>query len=142
MPSTPPKTVQNHKTAPASPQEKGVVVIVDDDHAVLTSLKFALELEGYAVQTFADAHGLLRNPSLARNAVLVIDYRLPDTSGFDLLDGLRAKGVRAPAILITSHPSEDLRHRAAELQIPIVEKPFLGNSLLSAICEQFGSLKK
>jgi two-component system response regulator FixJ len=141
MPSTSSKTTRSYGSASSS-EEKGLVVIVDDDSAVLTSLKFALELEGYAVQTFADPHSLLRNPSIARNAVLVIDYRFPDTNGFDLLDGLRAKGVSAPAILITSHPSEDLCHRAAGLQIPIVEKPFLGNSLLSAICEQFGSLKK
>jgi two-component system response regulator FixJ len=120
----------------ASPRDKGLVVIVDDDVAVLTSLKFSLEIEGYSVQTFSDAQGLLRNPSVGRNALLVVDYRLPDTNGFDLLERLRAKGVRAPAILITSDPSEDLRRRAASMRIPIVEKPLLDNSLVAAIREQ------
>lgn len=117
-------------------REKGLVVIVDDDAAVLTSLKFSLEIEGYAVQTYSDAQGLLRNPSIGRNALLVVDYRLPDTNGFDLLERLRAKGVRGPAILITSNPSDALRRRAAEMRIPIIEKPLLDNSLIAAIREQ------
>jgi two-component system response regulator FixJ len=118
------------------PCDKGLVVIVDDDLAVLTSLKFSLEIEGYAVQTFSDAQSLLRNPSVGRNALLVIDYRLPDTNGFDLLERLRAKGVRAPAILITSAPSDALRRRAAGMRIPIIEKPLLDNSLIAALREQ------
>jgi len=113
-------------------------MLVDDDPAVLTSLKFALELEGFSVKVFPDAQSLLREYVVGSNTSLVIDYRLPDTNGIDLLQRLRARGVTAPAILITSHPSEDLRKRAAAMAIPIVEKPLLDNSLIAKLREQHG----
>lgn len=125
-----------HKTTLPTSAEKAVVVIVDDDLAVLTSLKFALELEGYEVRTFADAQSLLRNPAAGRDAQLIIDYHLQDTNGFDLLERLQEKGVRSPAVFITSQPSEHLVRQAATLQIPIVEKPFLDNSLIVALRAQ------
>jgi len=124
--------------APASRPERAVVMLVDDDPAVLTSLKFALELEGFSVKVFPDAQSLLREYVVGSNTSLVIDYRLPDTNGIDLLQRLRARGVTAPAILITSHPSEDLRKRAAAMAIPIVEKPLLDNSLIAKLREQHG----
>ncbi|KAB0243968.1 response regulator [Microcystis aeruginosa EAWAG127a] len=52
-----------------------------------------MELEGFEVRTFSDAQSLLRKPDISRQAFLVIDYRLPDTNGLDLLQRLRAKGV-------------------------------------------------
>ncbi len=113
-----------------------VVFIVDDDAAVLTSLKFALELEGFEVRTFPDAQSLLRKPTVGRNDFMVIDYRLPDTNGLDLVVRLRAKGVAAPALLITSNPSAELRRRSAALQLPILEKPLLDNSLVAMIQKQ------
>jgi two-component system response regulator FixJ len=130
------KAVRNAKLGPVSSRERDVVCVVDDDPAVLTSLKFALELEGFVVHTFPDAQSLLRKPEFGRQASLVVDYRLPDTNGLDLLQRLRAKGATGPAIIITSYPSDDLRRRAAASSIPIVEKPFLDNSLIAAIREQ------
>lgn len=118
---------------------KGVVYIVDDDAAVLTSLQFALEVEGYTVHAFSDAKGLLGLHHIERQASLVIDYRLPDTNGLDLVQRLRAKGVTAPALIITSHPGPDLKRRANALSVPILEKPLLDNSLIAAIREQHES---
>jgi two-component system response regulator FixJ len=127
------RQIADEKRKAASARDKGMVIVVDDDVAVLTSLKFALELEGYSVQTFSEANGLLRNPMVTRNAKLVIDYRLPDTNGLDLLERLRAKGIHAPAILITSAPSDNLRRRSAALNVPIIEKPLLDNSLIAVL---------
>lgn len=134
MTSSPSTSAQ--KITPPASAEEAVVVIVDDDLAVLTSLKFALELEGYEVRTFADARSLLRDPAAGRNAQLIIDYHLPDINGFDLLERLQAKGVKSPAVLITSQPSEQLIRRAATLKIPIIEKPFLDNSLVMTLRAQ------
>lgn len=118
--------------------ERGVILVLDDDPAVLTSLKFALELEGYIVKAFSTAQSLLRH-RIGRHVCLVIDYRLPDTDGLDLLQRLRAKGVVAPAVLITSHPSEDVMRRAAKLEMPIVEKPFLDNTLIATVTASLNS---
>jgi len=130
------KSSRPSQNASPAKLDKAVVLLVDDDPAVLTSLKFALELEGFSVRVFPDAQSLMREPGIGRCASLVIDYRLPDTNGIDLLQRLRAKGVTAPAILITSNPSENLRVRAAAMSIPIVEKPLLDNSLIAKLREQ------
>ncbi len=114
---------------------RGAIFVVDDDPAVLTSLKFALELEGFVVKAFSTAESLLRH-RIDRHVCLVIDYHLSGTNGLELLQRLRAKGIVAPAILITSHPSKDVKRRAAKLGTPIVEKPFIDNSLITAIKER------
>jgi two-component system response regulator FixJ len=111
------------------------VVVIDDDDAVRNSLQFSLEVEGYAVRAYEGAGKLLQEADLPRCGCLIIDYNLPDTDGLTALGKLRDRGVRAPAILITTNPSPALRARAAAANVPIVEKPLLGNTLLEAVHE-------
>ena len=113
--------------------QRRVVLVVDDDPAVLHSLKFALELEGYSVFVYRDAAEVLATATFPAKGCLVIDYRLPDMNGVDMLAKLRARGVTTPAVLITSAPGEALVRRAAEADVPIVEKPLLGNTLNRAL---------
>jgi FixJ family two-component response regulator len=131
----------NPLTAPATHRQHNVgkllVFVVDDDPAVRNSLQFALELEGYAVRTFADAEQLLGRTDRERPCCLVIDYGLPGSNGLELLRSLRQQDVAAPAILITSHPNRLLRERAEHAGVPIVEKPLLADTLtdeIRAIC--------
>jgi two-component system, LuxR family, response regulator FixJ len=112
-----------------------VVAIVDDDAAVCNSLKFSLELEGFAVRTYGSGAELLAANDLVAVNCLVIDQRMPAMSGMDLIAELRDRGVRTPAILIISQPAAALSARAATAGIPIVEKPLLGNALVERICE-------
>ena len=110
-----------------------VVGIVDDDPAVRNSLKFSLEIEGYAVGAYASADELLQDGDLARFRCLVIDQHLPGLNGLDLVGKLRERQIAVPVILITSHPPRALIGRAAQSGVPIVEKPLLGNALLDKI---------
>ena len=112
-----------------------VVVIVDDDPAVCSSLKFSLELEGFAVRAFANATELLREGDLAVCDCYVIDQRMPVMSGMELIGKLRARGVLTPAILLISDPNPALSARAVAADVPIVEKPLLGNTLVDRIRE-------
>ena len=116
---------------------RDLVVVIDDDVAVRNSLKFSLEVDGYAVQAYAGAGQPLDEADLAGRGCLVIDYNLPGTDGLSALARLRARGVLMPAILITSHPNAALRARAAAAGVPIVEKPLLGNALLDAVHDAF-----
>jgi FixJ family two-component response regulator len=110
-----------------------LVMVVDDDPAVCGSLKFALEIEGFCVRTYADGAELLDDAGLAVCACFIIDQKLPGMNGLELIASMRRLHVDAPAILITSHPTIMLRERAARAGIPIVEKPLLGNALLERV---------
>jgi FixJ family two-component response regulator len=112
-----------------------VVGIVDDDPAVRNSLKFSLELEGFAIGIFASAAELLRAPDLQRFHCLVIDYNMPGMDGLELAVKLRELPLAVPVIMITSGPSRALIGRAERAKVRIVEKPLLGNTLLERIHE-------
>ncbi len=110
-----------------------IILVVDDDVAVRNSLKFSLELEGFAVRLYADAHALLANLELPSFGCLLIDQHMPGMTGLELVAELRSRNVTLPALLVTGHPAPDLPRRAAEIGIPLLEKPLLGNGLLQAI---------
>ena len=110
-----------------------VVIAVDDDVAVLASLKFALETEGFSVEGYRCGEDLLAVQDHGRAACLIVDLKLPGMNGLDLVAALRARGVRCPAILITTAPPAQARRRALDGGLAIVEKPLLGNTLAEAI---------
>lgn len=110
-----------------------VVAVVDDDPAVCNSLKFSLELEGFAVRTYRSGRELLADDAVNLCNCFVVDQRMPGMSGMELIAQLRSRQIATPAILIVSDTNAGLRSRAAGADVPIVEKPFLGNSLIERI---------
>jgi two-component system response regulator FixJ len=112
---------------------KPLVIVVDDDRAVRNSLKFSLEMEGYAVRAYSDGFELLNGPDLPPFACLVMDYNLPGMNGLEAIARLRDRYAGFPAILITTHPSAAVVHRASEAHVPIIEKPLLEDALLKQI---------
>ena len=117
---------------------KHVVLIIDDDPAVRSSLKFSLEVEGFTVRAYSDAYELLNEADLPAKSCLLIDYYMPAMNGLELLARLRDRGVSIPAMVITSHPNRKLRERIAAAGVPLIEKPFLGNTLTDRIREALG----
>jgi len=117
------------ETASAKP----LVVIVDDDPAICSSLVFSLQTEGFLVRSYASGTELLGDSLTTEASCLVIDYQLPGMNGLDLVAELRRRQVAAPAILITTHPGAAVRERAAATGIALVEKPLLGDALFHEI---------
>ena len=70
------------------------VLLVDDDLAVRTSLKFALELEGLTVRVYDSGAALLADPELAQSACVVVDYNMPGMNGIELVEQLEERVFR------------------------------------------------
>ena len=101
-----------------------VILLVDDDAAVRNALKFSLEMEGFSVRLFATPEALLAENDLPASGCLVIDYRMPEIDGLELVERLRSRGVTLPIFLISGRVTRSLRDRASGLGISdVLEKP-------------------
>jgi FixJ family two-component response regulator len=110
-----------------------IVLVVDDDSAVRSSLQFCLEIEGFMVRTYSCGPDLLNDHDIPQTGCLVIDYRLPSMNGLDLLSELRRRSIKLPAILVTTNPSMSVRAQTAAAGAILIEKPLLNEALLEGI---------
>jgi two-component system, LuxR family, response regulator FixJ len=115
-----------------SEQTPGILILVDDDAAVLSALKFAFEVEGFDVRAYADGESLFSAPDIPDLGCLILDYKLPRLNGLQILRRLRRRGVALPAVLITT-PEPIVVAQAASANVPIVEKPLLTSALLDTV---------
>jgi FixJ family two-component response regulator len=112
----------------------GPVLIVDDDPAVRAALKFALEMEGFEVQLYDGPQTLLADANLPERACLVVDYRMPEIDGIELVDRLRSRNVMLPVILISGRVSNQLRNLAQQSGLTrVLEKPLSDDALVENI---------
>ena len=116
-----------------------IIAVVDDDAAVRNSLKFSLEIDGFAIRTYASAEELLGSGNLDSFQCLVVDQDMPRMTGLELVTTLREQGVKVPALLISGRPTPAIRRQASFAGIPVVEKPFLGNGLIDCIRAAVGT---
>jgi two-component system, LuxR family, response regulator FixJ len=116
------------------------VLIVDDDAAVRSALKFALEVEGFTVRLYAGPEALLVDADLPCHGCLIIDYRMPIMDGLELIGALRKRHVSMPAILITDRANNELRRLAAKWGVrQVLEKPLSDGALIDSIRQAFGA---
>jgi FixJ family two-component response regulator len=111
---------------------QGRVAIVDDDQAVRDSLRFLLEIIGHPVETFASAAEFL-NADKQHLVCLILDHHMPEVTGLELAERLRADGFGMPIVLITGSPSPAIAARAAELGIRVLAKPVTDEDLMDFI---------
>jgi DNA-binding response OmpR family regulator len=105
------------------------VLVVEDDPAVCGAVAFALRAEGYEVTTCETSEEAIALALKEPPACVVVDYLLPDMDGLALIGALRRRGVMPPAVLVTTNPDFRCRRRAAKANVPIVEKPLIGDAL-------------
>lgn len=116
------------------PHER-TVFVVDDDRGILSSLKWLLESASYQVETFSSAHDFLERATESLPvSCLIVDVRMPDTSGLELLDILRSRGCSIPAIVISGHADVPMAVSAMKTgALDFLEKPFADQDLLDRI---------
>lgn len=124
----------SHHNAVSPSAVQPAIYVVDDDAGVLGSLGFLLETEGFSVRTFHSAAALLSVELPDAVDCFLIDYKMPDINGIDLVRRLHDRGNTAPVILITDHPDEKISGRAAAAGIKrVLTKPLLEGSLITDI---------
>lgn len=110
------------------------VHVVDDEPAVLDSLKVLLESVGLRVRTYSTAMAFLAQYDPGVPGCLVLDVRLPDMSGLELQEQLREKHVHLPVIMITGNGDIPMAVRGMRCgAVDFLEKPFNAQLLLERV---------
>lgn len=112
---------------------QATIAIVDDDEPVRDSLDVLIRACGYDTITFTNATDFLAH-ALESVSCVLLDVRLPDGDGIDVLDRLTKSDVRSPVIMITGHGDVPMAVRAMRIgAADFIEKPFEPDELLAAI---------
>ncbi|GFE96181.1 MULTISPECIES: response regulator [unclassified Gluconobacter] len=87
---------------------KGLILVVEDDPALLLMMRYNLEQRGYRVETAADAETALLFLETARPDAAVLDWMLPGMSGLDLCRRIRSNPALRdlPVLLLTARSGE------------------------------------
>lgn len=114
--------------------EQSLVYIVDDDPDMRDSLRWLMKTVGIRAQTFASAAEFLRDFTPNGPGCVILDVRMPGTSGLDLFEELVARGEDMPVIFITAHADVPMAVRAMKSgAVEFVEKPFNRQTLLDKV---------
>src|SRR6266498_1248959 len=84
---------------------KGNILVVDDEKLIRWSLKEFLTQQGFAVTAVEDGRSALKAIEEEIFDAVLLDYKLPDTNGIEVLNRMHAREPDLPAIMITSHSS-------------------------------------
>ncbi len=111
-----------------------VVLVVDDDEAILDSLGRALELEGYAVRKAVDGAEALRCVAEREPDAVVLDIGLPDINGRVVAARMRAGGLSTPILVLSALDQVDDRIAGLEAGADdYLVKPFAMGELVARL---------
>jgi two-component system nitrogen regulation response regulator NtrX len=110
------------------------VLIVDDEENIGRSLRMILEREGYAVSVCRSVAEFNRHPDAQRADAYLLDMKLPDGNGIDLLRVARQNGASAPAVMISGHGTiADAVEATRAGAFDFLEKPLGRDRVLLAV---------
>lgn len=120
-----------------SPEQGASIAIVDDDEDVRDVLEGLLETLGHAVKTYNSGAELLAEGRLDDLSCLVVDQKMPQMTGLQLISELERRGIVVPSLLITGDTSITKEaHLAGAAQV--LAKPIPYRELLRFIALSTG----
>ena len=108
------------------------VLVVDDETAILLTLKRILEYSGYEVQTASSGREGLNAFQQGQWDLVTLDRSMPEMNGEEVAAEMRRIAPQVPLILITGFPSAVLRPALFDA---VLGKPFRSQELLQCFTE-------
>ena len=111
----------------AAPRGRGEhVLCIDDDPAMVMMTETLLQRAGYHVTVFE--HPLAALAAARANPcefdVVVSDFNMPEMSGMELAQALALVAPRLPVVVTSGFISDEMRQRAAELHVTLLQKEY------------------
>ena len=85
--------------------KRSKILIVDDDENIRNTMKAILEDEGYLVDTAASGGEAIQKTQKTTYNIALLDIRLPDMEGVELLKLIKEGVPRTRKIMVTGYPS-------------------------------------
>ena len=89
--------------AQSGPSEEKLVVVIDDDEIMRLSCEQILGKVGYRVETFANGHDGIRRLKEIRPPLLVVDIKMPELDGFEVIRSVRQFDPDVAIVVITGY---------------------------------------
>ena len=110
-----------------------LVVVVDDDESIRRSLRWLLTTAGYTVAAFSSGSEMLEHRP-EQPAILLLDVRMPDMTGLEVMEQLARMGRDMVTVFITGHDDvaigiEAMKSGAEDFLL----KPFDEEAALNAV---------
>ncbi|MER9867070.1 response regulator transcription factor [Mesorhizobium sp. M0045] len=127
------------RSTPSSQQrraeaEQPLVIIVDDDASVREALSELILSAGFLPVSFTSTRELLDADVLESPGCLILDVRMPGTSGLDLQHHLAKNGNPKPIIFLTGHGDIPMTVQAMKAgAVDFLTKPVRDQTLLDAV---------
>jgi DNA-binding NtrC family response regulator len=114
------------------------LLIVDDDEKFLKTIAERLRLKDFDVATAADGPRAVKAAKTGRFDVAILDMKMPDMDGMELLQILKEKHKYLEVIILTGHASIDSAVEATKMgAFGYLEKPYDLEKLLAIIKEAY-----
>jgi two-component system response regulator RegA len=125
---------QEMSTAEELPEGDKTLLLVDDDKAFLTRLERAMEKRGFAVRSADTVAAGLTAVEAAPPAYAVVDLRLEDGNGLDVVDALHRKRPDARAVVLTGYGNIATAVTAVKLgAVDYLSKPADADDVINAL---------
>ncbi|MDR1994782.1 response regulator [Azonexus sp.] len=121
-------------SVPAIPSQ--VVYIVDDDADIRDALALLMRSAGLSAASFPSARDFLARVTPRDSGCLVLDIRMPGTSGIELQAEMRKRRIELPIIFLTGHGDVPLAVKALKAgAADFIQKPLEEHRLVMAVTQ-------
>jgi len=119
------------------------ILVIDDDRAVLSTIKLLLERAAHSVEAVDNSQAGLRLLETQRFDLLIVDIFMPGMDGFETMRLVHQSRPEMPVIVISgqqfhsaSEPGPDFLYMATKLgAVSSLQKPFRPRELLAAVAK-------
>ena len=118
-----------------------IVYVIDDESEVRRSLGFFLKTAGFLPRPYLSGQDFLADAADLAPGCVLLDIRMPELSGLDVIERLGSRRGQLPVIVMTGHGDIATAVRAMKLgAIDFLEKPFEEEVMVTALRRGFDML--